>query len=440
MGSSYKPFRLWEDEKDAAYIVMLSPDRTSVELEWIGEGTCFEVCVFEKEELVKSVKTCEKRVEIEGLKENVEYSVIVKCEEGESKRRLFVTADYLGKVVNYLHPQDLAYAHSGRYVASPSILRFKGDLYVSMDVFRGAEQRGGFNLTLLYRSKDDGKTWEYVTDIVPAFWGELFIAGDCLCLLAADTEAGSLLVMKSENGSDWSDPTYLQYGSGSSVGIGMHRAPVPCAEIDGKLYFAVEYGGHGSKRFDTLVACLDLEKDVLDKGAWTFSEKARVEFDWCESADKTIRFAIEGNAVERDGELFVLSRYAYKKALMWKFDKRQPKKALEFYKAVDFEAGHCKFYIQKTADGWYYAIGNTSCYPRHVIRLYRSKDLENWETVRTLEDISDRSVELDGVQYPNFFVENGTFYTVLRNALHGAHTFHDSNATVFKKYVASNDQ
>ena len=66
------------------------------------------------------------------------------------------------------------------------------------------------------------------------------------------------------------------------------------------------------------------------------------------------------------------------------------------------------------------------------------EDLENWETVRTLEDISERSVEFDGVQYPNFFVEIGNFYTVLRNALHGAHTFHDSNATVFKKYSVPN--
>ena len=440
MGSSYQPFRLWEDEKDASYIVMLSPDKTSVELEWLSDDKDFEVCVYQGDALVKSVKTQEKRTVIDGLTENQEYSVIVKSQTGESKARLFVAADYLGKVVNYLHPDDLCYSFSGRYVASPSIIRFKGDIYVSMDVFRGGDQRGAFNLTLLYRSKDDGKTWEYVTDIVPSFWGTLFIANEKLCILSADSEAGSLVVLCSENGKDWSDPTYLQYGSGSSAACGMHRSAVPYTVVDGKMYFGMEYGGHSAKRFDTMVACLDLNKDVLDKASWTFSGKTRVEFDWCEGSDRSVRFAIEANAVERDNEVFVLSRYAYKKALMWKYDKNEPTKAPAFYKVVDFEAGHCKFYIQKSEDGWYYALGNTGCYPRHVIRMYRSKDLENWETLKTLEDISDRSVEKDGVQYPSFFMENGKCYTVLRNALHGAHTFHDSNATVFKTYDLPSDK
>jgi hypothetical protein len=434
MSGSFKPFRLWEDEKDAAYIVRISPDKTSVELEWLSDDTAFEVCVFEKETLVKSVKTNEKRITIEELQENVEYSVVVKCASGESKRRLFITADYLGKVVNYLHPDDLCYAFSGRYIATPSIIRFQGDLYVALDVFRGGDQRGAFNLTLLYRSKDDGKTWDYVTDIVPSFWPTLFVANGCLCVLSVDTEAGSLLVMKSQDGENWSDPNYLKHGSGPSTACGMHKSATPFAELDGKLYFGLEYGGHGAKRFDSLVGCLDLQKDPLDKSAWTFSDLARVEFEWSENSDRSIRFAIEANPVERDGEIFVLSRFAYKKALMWKYDKTQPQKPLQFYKVVDFEAGHCKFYIQKVKDGLYYAMGNTGCYPRHVIKLYRSKDLENWETVQTLEDISERSVEKDGVQYPSFFMENGKFYTVLRNALHGAHTFHDSNAIVFKTY------
>lgn len=438
MAGSYKPFRLWEDEKDAVYIVRLAPSQSGVEMQLLSDDTQFEVCIFSEEEVVKTLKTSEKYIAINGLEKDTEYSVVVKSEGGESRRRLFRTGDYLGTVVNYLHPQDEYYAFSGRYIASPFIVRFKGDLYVSMDVFRGGDQRGAFNLTLLYRSKDDGKTWEYVTDIVPAFWGTLFVAQDKLCILAADSEAGSIVVMASDDGEHWSDPTYLMYGCGSSTGCGMHKSAMPCIEKDGKLYFALEYGGHGVKRFDTLVACVDLQKDICDKAAWTFSQKARVEFDWWEGGDKNIRFAIEGNIVERNGELFVLSRHAYKKAVMWKYDDKQPEKAPEFYKMVDFEAGHCKFYIQKSENGTYYAMGNTGCYPRHVVRLYQSKDLENWETLATLEDISSMTVEQDGVQYPTFFMENGKFYTVLRNALNGAHTFHDSNAIVFKTYDIPN--
>lgn len=434
MSSSYKPFRLIDDIQSHTDIVLLSPSATSVELEWLSNGSFFEVCVFKNGSTVKKIKTKEKRITVEGLEQGVEYSVVVKSESEESNPRLFVTGDYLGKVVNYLHPQDLTYSFSGRYLASPSIVRFKNDLYVSMDVFHSADQKGAFNLTLLYRSTDDGKTWTYVTDIVPSFWGRLFVANNHLCILAADSEAGSLVVMKSENGYDWSAPTYLQYGCGTSVSCGIHKSTSAYTMIDGKLYFALEYGGYGIKRFDTFVACLDLNKDACEKSAWTFSKKARVEFEWSESGDKNIRFAIEGNAVEKDGKLFILSRYASKKALMWKFDTSNPSLPPEFHKVVDFEAGHCKFCIQEAEGGNYYAMGNTSCYPRHIIRLYHSKDLEHWESLQTLEDISSLSGEQDGIQYPDFFIENGMLYTVLRNALHEAHSFHDSNAIVFKKY------
>ena len=161
---------------------------------------------------------------------------------------------------------------------------------------------------------------------------------------------------------------------------------------------------------------------------------AQVEFDWCEHSDKNIRFAIEGNVVVKGGELFVLSRYAGKKALMWKYDKRNPQNAPIFHKVIDFDCGHCKFFIQEAEDGMYYAMGNTECYPRQILKLYRSNNLEDWETLKVLEDISSMPAETNGVQYPSFFIENGKFYTILRNALNDAHSFHDSNAIVFKVY------
>ncbi len=434
MKSSYKPFLLLEEDRTPVTIVRLAPSRTAVEIQFLSDESSFEVCVTEGDMPVKSVQTHEKQLTVDGLKPNRTYVVSVKCPAGESGRRRFVTGDYLGTVVNYLHPDDPAYAFSGRFLATPSLVRFREKLYVSMDVFCGGNDRGAYNLTLLYRSADNGITWEYVTDLVPAFWGTLFVARDKLCLLAVDTEVGSLLVMSSEDGENFGDPTYLRYGCGHRVGCGNHKSATPCLERNGKLYFALEYGGYGVKRFDTLVATVDLSKDICDKSAWVFSESARVEFDWWQGSDQSIRFAIEGNMVERNGELFVVSRYAYHRALLWRFDPSRLTKAPVMEKILDFEPGHCKFHIQKAEDGTYYAMGNTGCYPRHVLRLYRSRNLEEWETVATLEDISELSAEKDGVQYPGFFIENGCLHTVLRNALNGAHTFHDSNAIVYKTY------
>lgn len=431
MGSSYFPYaKLGEKRRDIS-IVRLAPCMTGVEVEWLGQGQTFTVYVCQNGDLIKVIKTDEHLAKINGLISGQEYSLMVQSGENISETRLFCTGDYLGKVVNYLHPKDLRYAASGRYLASPSIARFGGDLYVSMDVFHAKDEEGNCDLTLLYRSKDDGKTWEFVTEIVPSFWGTLFVAGDKLCLLSADTERGNIVVLSSENGVDWSQPTCLFERGAFGEGGGAHKAPTACVEHGGRLFFAVEYGGYNIKKFDTLVLSLDLKKDVLDKDAWTVSAPAQVDFAW--GGDQDIRFAIEANMVQKGGELFVLSRFAYKKAILWKFDKNNLKAAPRFEKVIDFEPGHCKFFIQEFG-GEYYALGNPACYPRHVLKAYRSKDLKNWECVCDLEDISALSVDFDGVQYPSFLIENGKLLTVLRIALHGAHTFHDSNAIVFKTY------
>ena len=288
-------------------------------------------------------------------------------------------------------------------------------------------------MTLLYRSRDNGSTWEYVTDLVPAFWGTLFVANDKLCLLACSTESGALLVSASPDGENWETPTVLIYGAGERSQGGPHRSACPPCLYNGRLYFGIEFGGHCIKRFDSLIASVDLSKDVLDYDAWIFSGKRRVEFEW--GGDHDVRFAIEGNIVERNGEIFDLLRFNAGKALMLKYDPANPEKAPEFYKVVDFPLGHCKFFIQKAEDGIYYAMGNDACYPRHRIELYKSTDLEHWEKIDRLVDVSTLSADLDGVQYPGFVLEGKKFYTVLRTGLNGAHSFHDTNAITFKIFT-----
>lgn len=432
-GFSYKPYTPFGTDQASLYITRLVPDQTSVTVEWLGREKSYAVKIYRDGKEINGVVGATNRAAFYGLEKDVEYALTVTSESGQAKTCPFRTGDYRGAVINYLHQDDLRYAYSGRYLATPSIVRFKGDLWASFDVFRGSDQSGGFNLTLLYRSKDDGKTWEYVTDLVPCFWGTLFVANDKLCILACATEGGSLLVSASKDGENWESPTFLLYGAGERSQGGPHRSATPPCYFNGKLYFSVEFGGHCIKRFDSLVASVDLNKDVLDCGAWTFSKPCMVEFDW--GGDQDVRFAIEGNMVERGGEIFNLLRFNAGKALMLKYDPENPKAAPNFYKAVDFPLGHCKFFIQKAEDGTYYAMGNDGCYPRHRIDLYKSTDLERWEKIERLVDVSGFSAELDGVQYPSFVLEGKKFYTVLRTGLNGAHTFHDTNAVTFKVFT-----
>ncbi len=431
---SHKPYIPFGAEPYDIHIVRLSPHTDKITLEWLGSEPFYTVEVKEGDQIVKTVKTAKKTVTVDGLNEGVLYSLTVygESKEKKSRERIFITGDYLGDCINYLHPDDLQYEFSGRFIASPHIVEFKDAFYVSMDVFRSGNQIGGYVLTLIYRSKDLGKTWEYVTDLVPSEWGRLFVVNGKLCILTCAYELGSLIVSSSSDGETWSKPTVLMYGNGGGYPVGVHMSPTTNVLLDGKMYFAFEYGGYPVKRFDSLMGCYDTSKDVLDESAWTFTEPKMVEFEW--GGDKDIRFAIEGNAVERDGEIYDLARFTAGKALMLKYNKEKPEKAMEFYKAVDLPVGHCKFFIQRDTDGTYYAMGNHSCYPRQIIELYKSKDLENWEKVKTLIDISHLSAEKDGIQYPSFLIKDRKLYTVLRTGLHGADTFHNTNAITFRVF------
>ena len=81
--------------------------------------------------------------------------------------------DSVGTVVNYLHPADDCYSFSGHALCSPSLVRHPdGYLLASMDAYSGDYPQ---NLTLIFRSDDDGKTWKYVSELFPCFWGKMFI-------------------------------------------------------------------------------------------------------------------------------------------------------------------------------------------------------------------------------------------------------------------------
>ena len=432
---AYKPFLTFDKREFAdLYIVRLAPAENFVDLEWLSIDDEFTIKIFKDGQEVKTVKVRQKRARIEGLEKNTEYSLIVESAKRKSLTRLFKTGDFRGTVINYLHPKDRQYEYHGSYLASPDIVRFKGNLYASMDIFKNRKkgEKGACNLTLLYHSKDDGQTWEYVADLLPAFWGSLFVAQNKLCLIASSAENGSLIISCSVDGEHWETPTELLRGLGDAELPGVHKAPGAVWIENDRVYVAVEFGSYGIKRLDNLLAVADLTKNIMDYEAWTFTAPAMVDFSW--GGDQDIRFAIEGNTVGRNGEIFNILRYAYKKALMMKYNKDNPENPCEFYKVIEFPLGHCKFYIQQAEDGTYYAMGNPSCYPRNQLELYKSYDLEQWEKVRTLEDISNLDKDTNGYQYPSFILEGKKAYTVIRAALNGAASFHDSNAIVFRKF------
>lgn len=113
-------------------------------------------------------------VTVTGLCPDTEYALQMETMEGRrSRSRRFRTGAVAGTVVNYLHPQNGCHGFSGSCLCSPSLVRHPdGYLLAGMDVFgHGTPQ----NLTLLYRSDDEGRHWRYVSKLMPCFWVRLFI-------------------------------------------------------------------------------------------------------------------------------------------------------------------------------------------------------------------------------------------------------------------------
>ena len=421
----YRPYKNSGTNYDI-YICRIAPNKSSVVIDWIsGKYGPFVVEIKENNVTIQRQVTYKYSAKIDGLKENSEYSVTVTSDAFKSNERLFVTGDYLFDVINYVHPKETQYLYSGNFLGSPSITRFKGDLYVTMDIFKNGGVSTGHIGSYLYVSKDEGKSWAYVCDFVPAQWGRLFTLNDKLCFISSDLINKEMHYIESIDGVNFSKPTIIRKCDGYVV----TTWPTQIAIYQNKIYVGCTYdffNPNGESKSGLLIG--DINKDLLNEEAWTYTNTVTPEFSW--GGDQTRKYMEEGNVIEYNGDIYMLFRFAFKKAVMLKLDKDTNE--LKFDKVIDAEFGWCKFFIEKDKkENCYYAMGNTICFPRHVINLYKSKDLEHWEKVKNILDISNMDKDYRGVQYPSFFIENDNFYTIIRTALNGSETFHNSNAITF---------
>ena len=198
---SYAPYKplLWN--VGDIYICRVAPGKDYIHFEWLDIGAeSYCVCYRRRDngEFIKGTETTETTCDITGLAERTDYEFYVQAGEKKSRVRLARTGEMVGTVVNYLHPDDETYAFSGRYLCSPSLVRHpEGFLLASMDLFAGNHPQ---NLTMIFRSDDDGASWHYVSELMPCFWGKMFIHKGELYMLSCSTEYGDLLIGKSTDG------------------------------------------------------------------------------------------------------------------------------------------------------------------------------------------------------------------------------------------------
>lgn len=377
--------------------------------------------------------------------------------------------------LNQLRYQD---PKTKTYPGSPSIARLpNGDLLASHDYFGpgGPVSHDGMSLmTSVYRSGDDGETWENITHVAYGSWNNLFVHWGQVYLLGASQSFGSIVIRRSEDGGyTWTHPEDSRSGLLCEAGPRMelpnyHYSAMPLLTHEGRLYGAFEDvrrpavpipgsgGVLGNTGLQSFVLSIEEEDDLLDASKWTMSNKLDLGPEhapkgWQKPADLNWR---EGNVVVApNGEIWnilcvkskphVPDQAEIAAVVKVSRDGRRvsfdPETGL-----IDFPGGKSKFTIRKDeSTGTYWTLTNNVTRPeltnqRNVLSLYDSPNLVDWRHKATLlQDDSDLSPEesdrLTGFQYADWEFDGDDIYYLLRTAYQGADNYHDANRITFHR-------
>ncbi|MFD0717247.1 sialidase family protein [Paenibacillus sp. GCM10027626] len=452
-GWSYRPYSPYDqiEKRFLPYICRVAPGEAAIELEWFdasaddgGHQLYFRKYKtddeFIKQEL--TAPTCT----IEQLEPDCDYEFYVARADGSgsSDVRLARTGKPVGTVVNYLHPDDECYAYSGRSLCSPSIVKLpSGALLASMDVFALQAPQ---NLTLIYRSDDNGEHWHFVTELFPCFWGKLFYHRDALYMLATATEYGDLLIGKSaDEGKTWSAPVTIMTGAGSWGGRGPHKAPMPVTQLENRLYTAIDYGSWSTGGHRSGLISIDADADLMVAENWVCTGFLPYDDSWEGAAPKgKSGGGLEGNAVAGpDGEIYNVLRYQmedYGKALVLKGNKNRPEEPLQFHSFADFNGGsNAKFdLLYDEPSGAYWAIVNEivdekTPTQRNVLSLAVSRDMQHFKIVNRLLDYRHENPADVGFQYVSFLFDGDDILYLCRTGFNQAKNMHDANYSTFHR-------
>lgn len=449
------------------HIMRIAPGDSRVTLEWQDfsnniDSTQYHYGIFytvrgsEGEQGQLVVTNNDTSATIFGLDNGVDYEFTIAAlkvdtqeKMGSSPSRIVRPGIVPGVVVNYIHPEDYTYNFSGRSPASPSIARLpNGRLVASHDVYWG---KGGQNLSKLFQSEDDGKTWTFLTDLYPCFWGKLFVHQDDLYMLATSTEYGALLIGRSQDGGkSWTAPVQLLEGGSREKG-GPHKAPMPVIEYGGRLWTTVEHGSWTLRGHDVGVLSAPADADLLHPANWTVTPFLKYDSEWPGTIEGGIAPSLlEGNIIPTlDGGLVNLLRYNttdgtpnYGRAIMINVDPQHPGAPLTFGRTIDFHGNNSKFtvYWDETSQRYWSLVNrvtSANVKQRNVLTLVCSKDLCDWRIVKDVLNYEDHDWPEDntkvGFQYVDWIFDGEDILYLSRTAINGAFNYHNANYITFHR-------
>ncbi|MBQ8351196.1 MAG: exo-alpha-sialidase [Clostridia bacterium] len=449
-GWSYTPYAPPFFDAGDPYICRLVPGTDSLHLEWLDKDNDTYTVSWRKrgEETFSATATVTgDNYTIQGLTEGEEYEVQVSHGEKKSRIRLARAGKAVGTVVNYLHPEDPAYRFSGQYLCSPSMVRHPdGYLLASMDLFAPHAPQ---NLTLIFRSDDDGETWHYVSELFPCFWGKMFIHKGELYMFATSTEYGDLLIGKStDGGKTFSTPTVLLRGSCKCNVAGVHKNPQPVIYHNGRLWITHEWGSWGEGYHAPMMASIPEDADPLEPSNWTFTDPIKYDPKWVEGfISGPSSGNIEGSPVVLpDGKLYNIMRYDMTKCtpdfgymLAFRVNTDDPEAPLEYDRPIALPGNHSKSIIlHDEKSGYYYSIisriiDSEHKHARNLLSLMKSKDCEHWELVCDLLDYLHEDPQKIGFQYVDPMIEGDDMIYLCRTGINGANSYHNTNYSTFHR-------
>ena len=449
---SYTPYSPLLRDAGRPYICRVAPGMNNIHIEWLpveGEETYRVFLGKMGEEPAFICETQDCCFDFTGLEAESDYAFKVACRSGESRIRLARPGrrdSTDGVTVNYLHPQDDAYAFSGQSLCSPSLIRApQGHLLASMDVFAPNAPQ---NLTLIFRSDDEGATWHYVCELFPCFWGRLFVHRGRIYMLAVSTEYGDLLIGASDDGGQtFCPPSVLWRGSCHSREDGIHKNPQPVVEYAGRIWNTCEWGCWAHGTHAAMVFSCPSDADLLDPASWRFTPPVPYDPAWPGMAEGKSAGNIEGSlTVLPDGHLYNIMRYDmtrctpdFGRVLAYRVNETDPDAPLAYSHAIALPGNHSKFEIQfDPVSRCYFSIisrirSSEHKYDRNLMSLMVSRDGENWLLACDLIDETDKDPKMTGFQYTDFMFDGGDLLWLVRTGANGARNFHDANYSVFHR-------
>ena len=448
IGWSYAPYTPPFFNTGDIYICHLTNGDGWFSCDWLDTGDgCYSLFYREKgthEPYINAGETKDCTFKVSGLDKEKDYEFYVSSGNKKSRVRYTVCRDSVGTVVNYLHPDDECYSFSGRSLCSPSLVRHPdGYLLASMDVFAGSHPQ---NLSLIFRSDDDGKTWKYVSELFPCFWGKMFIHKGELYMLSCSTEYGDLLIGKStDGGKTFTEPTILLRGSGGKNGeTGIHKNPEPVVEDKGRLWNTLEWGSWGRGYHAPMVASADVDSDLLDAQSWSFSEPVKYDNTWPGVPEGNCTGNIEGALVVYKDKLYNIMRYdmrglsiPYGLVLRYEVNTENPEAPLKYDGVVELSGNNSKFMIKydEKRKKYYTIISRitdaSNAHTRTLLSLMESEDCENWTLKEDLLNYLHADPQKVGFQYVDFIIEGDRIIWLCRTGINNPRNFHDANYSTF---------